>query len=89
MPTRLAEILKVAIGILLAVLLLVFVFRNVDWEEFWSKAQITDLSWVIYSILLSVVAYLARAYRWNILLEPLGFQELSTYRTTLAVYVTI
>lgn len=67
-------------------LILFLVFRNIDWASFWSKAQSTDLSWVILSIFLSLAAYWARAYRWNILLEPLGY-PLKTRRTMLAVLV--
>ena len=86
MPKRLFDILKVLVGIALSGFLLFLVFRNVAWEEFWLKAKVTDLSWVIASIILSVFAYAARAYRWNILLEPLGY-HLKTSRTTLAVLV--
>ncbi len=86
MPKRLLNVSKILVGVLLSVLLLYLVFRNTDWVAFWSKAASTDLSWVIYSILLSIIAYVTRAYRWNILLKPLGY-NLSTGRTTLAVLV--
>jgi len=86
MSKRLASLLKILIGIILSGVLLYLVFKNIDWSEFWAKAKVTDLSWVIYSILLSIIAYVARAYRWNILLEPLGYR-LKTSRTTLAVLV--
>ena len=78
--------LKVSISIALAVALLYLVFKNIDWIEFWNKAKEVDLTWVIASIVLSIVAYISRAYRWNILLEPLGYR-LKTSRTTLAVLV--
>jgi len=86
MPKGLGDFLKVFIGIVFSGILLYLVFRNIEWAEFWSKAKTTDLSWVFYSILLSLVAYVARAYRWNILLEPMGY-TLKTSRTTLAVLV--
>ncbi|MEO9869931.1 lysylphosphatidylglycerol synthase transmembrane domain-containing protein [Ekhidna sp.] len=80
------SILKVTISVGLASLLLYLVFRNIDWVDFWARAQSVDYSWVIVSIILSIVAYVARAYRWNILLEPLGY-NLKTSRTTLAVLI--
>lgn len=86
MNKNLISFLKVLISVGIAGLLLYLVFKNVDWNEFWDRAQSVDYRWVIASILLSVVAYLARAYRWNILLEPLGY-DLKTSRTTLAVLV--
>ena len=86
MPKSLIAILKVLISVGLAAFLLYLVFQNVEWEDFLQKAKSVDYSWVIVSILLSIVAYVARAYRWNILLEPLGY-ELKTLRTTLAVLI--
>ncbi|WP_424962167.1 lysylphosphatidylglycerol synthase transmembrane domain-containing protein [Ekhidna sp.] len=86
MSKNLIILLKTLISIGLAGLLLYLVFRNIEWTEFWRRAKTVDYTWVIASILLSIVAYVARAYRWNILLEPLGYQ-LKTSRTTLAVLV--
>ncbi|MEP0984829.1 lysylphosphatidylglycerol synthase transmembrane domain-containing protein [Ekhidna sp.] len=86
MSKNLLAFLKILISVGLAGLLLYLVFRNVDWIEFWNRAKSVDYSWVIASIFLSVVAYVARAYRWNILLEPLGY-NLNTSRTTLAVLI--
>lgn len=79
-------IFKVAISIILAVVILYFVFKNVNWIDFWKKAQDVDYQWIVYSILLSIFAYLLRAYRWNLLLEPMGF-KLKTGRTLLAVLI--
>jgi hypothetical protein len=86
MPTKLIAILKVVISVLLAVLLLYLVFKNIEWDAFFEKAKVVDYSWVYASIGLSVIAYWARAYRWNILLEPMGYR-LKTKRTMLAVLV--
>jgi glycosyltransferase 2 family protein len=86
MSKGIISFLKVTISIGVAGLLLYLVFRNVDWIDFWEQAKTVDYTWVIISILLSIVGYVARAYRWNILLEPLGY-NLKTSRTTLAVLI--
>lgn len=86
MSKSLLNILKVVISISIAIGLLYLVFRNIEWIEFWERAKSVDYTWVIVSIILSVVAYAARAYRWNILLQPLGY-ELKTSRTLLAVLI--
>lgn len=52
------------------------------WEDFKS----VNYNWVFLSITLSVMSHWARAWRWNMLLRPLGYQ-LKTYRTFLAVMV--
>ena len=86
MSKNLTLLLKVLISIGLAWLLLYLVFKDIQWAEFWERAKTVDYNWVFVSIVLSVIAYIARAYRWNILLEPLGY-KLKTSRTTLAVLV--
>lgn len=86
MSKGIISFLKVAISIGLAAVLLFLVFRNVEWVDFWEKSKTVDYTWVIVSIFLSIVAYSARAYRWNILLEPMGY-KLKTSRTTLAVLI--
>ena len=86
MSQKVVVFLKVFVGIALALTLLYIVFRNVEWAEFWERAKGADYSWVILSILLSFVSYASRAYRWNLLLEPLGY-NLKTSRTTLAVLI--
>lgn len=86
MSKQIFQLLKVVLSIGLAIVLLFFVFKNVSWAAFWNQAKSVDYTWVVLSILLSIVAYMARAYRWNILLEPLGYQ-LRTQRTTLAVLI--
>ena len=86
MSKRLLGVAKVLISILLAAFLLYLVFKNIDWVEFWEKAQTVELAWVYGSVSISLIAFFARAYRWNILLKPLGY-DLKTGRTTLAVLV--
>lgn len=86
MSKVLVNFLKILLSIGLAGVLLYLVFRNIEWAEFWERAKSVDYTWVIISILLSIIAYVARAYRWNILLEPLGY-NLKTSRTTLAVLI--
>ncbi len=86
MSKTILNFLKITISIGLAVLLLYLVFQNVEWVDFWERAKSVNYTWVLISILLSIVAYLARAYRWNILLEPLGY-DLKTSRTMLAVLI--
>jgi uncharacterized protein (TIRG00374 family) len=45
-----------------------------------------NLNWIYLSIALAMFSHLLRAWRWNMLLEPLGYQ-LKTSRTFLAVMV--
>ncbi len=46
-----------------------------------------NYSWVLLSVFLSLISHALRAYRWNILLAPVGYTSLSTYRTFKAVMI--
>lgn len=81
------SVLKYVLSLGLAGVLLYFAFRNIDFAEFVEKSKSVDYNWVILSIALSVAAYYARAYRWNLLIAPLGYSKLSIHRTTVAILV--
>ena len=78
------SILKYLIPLVLAIVLLFYAFKNVDLSEFIAKASEVNYMWVIASIALSLISHWLRAYRWNILLSPFGY-ELKSGRTFLAV----
>jgi uncharacterized membrane protein YbhN (UPF0104 family) len=63
-----------------------WVFRGIDFQEFMAKTGTVDLTWVLLSMGLSIIGNISRAYRWNILLNPLGYYP-STYRTSVAVFI--
>ncbi|MEQ9304584.1 MAG: lysylphosphatidylglycerol synthase transmembrane domain-containing protein, partial [Marinoscillum sp.] len=87
MLKKVVSVLKYLLSLGLAFLLLYFAFRNIDFTEFIEKSKQVNYTWVIISIVLSLVAYYARAYRWNILMRPLGHPDLSIHRTNLAILV--
>ncbi|MFZ9044830.1 MAG: lysylphosphatidylglycerol synthase transmembrane domain-containing protein [Cyclobacteriaceae bacterium] len=86
MRKLLYSVLRIGAPMVVAALLLWFAFANVDFDAFLEKSKETNYWWVGASILLSLGGYIARAYRWNLLLKPLGF-EVTTYKTTLSVLV--
>lgn len=81
------SVLKYVLSLALAIVLLYLAFRNIDFAEFIAKSREVDYSYVIISIGLSLLSYYARAYRWNILLKPLGYTHLNIHRTSLAILV--
>ena len=87
MVKKLISVIKYVLTLGLAGALLYFAFRNVDFEEFWAKTAEVDYTWVILSIVLSLLAYYSRSYRWNLLMKPLGYPNLNVHRTNLAVLV--
>tara|TARA_E500000331_G_scaffold342821_2_gene376902 strand:+ start:197 stop:1171 length:975 start_codon:yes stop_codon:yes gene_type:complete len=78
--------LKFSLPLLLGLVLLFYAFKNVQLDDLLSKLNLTRYGWVIGSMLLSLVAYVSRAYRWQLLLRAAD-QKVNTFRLTLAVYV--
>lgn len=86
MLKKLFNLFKILIPIALAVVLIYFAFKNVDFNEFWDNLSKVNFNWVIVSLAISVIPYVARAYRWNILISALGYQP-KLYPTTLAIVI--
>lgn len=80
------DILKYSTTLGIAALLLWYVYKDLSIESL--KRQFVNINyyWIGVSILLALVSHYLRAYRWNILLEPLGY-HLKARRTFIAVMV--
>lgn len=87
MAKKIINVLKYILPVGIAFILLYFAFKNVDFTEFWHKAQLVNYWWVLASICLSYLSYVLRSYRWNLLLKPLGYTHLTTNRTNVAVLI--
>ncbi len=54
--------------------LLWFAFRRVDLKSTIGEIKNANLFWLSLSILASLIAFVSRAIRWNLLIEPLGYK---------------
>ncbi|WP_373512066.1 lysylphosphatidylglycerol synthase transmembrane domain-containing protein [Persicitalea sp.] len=66
--------LKYTISLLLAGGLLWFVFKDIDLAAMWERLQAADWRWIALSCALLMMAHITRAWRWQMLLEPLGYR---------------
>lgn len=80
------KVLQYVISLTVAAGLLWFVFKDIDLNVLWKKIKQADYRWVGLSGVLALIAHWSRAYRWVLMLEPLGYKP-SVFRTTLAVLV--
>lgn len=71
MNKKAVNILKYGASFLVAVVLLYFAFRKVDWAEFWSAFKACRWEFVILSMLFGLLAFYLRALRWRELLLPI------------------
>ena len=78
--------LKYTFSLAIAALLFWYLYKDEDFNEMMGRFRTANLNWIYLSIALAMVSHLLRAWRWNMLLEPLGYQ-LKTSRTFLAVMV--
>jgi len=70
----LKNILTVLISIAIAGLFLWLALRGLDFEKIKSSLQKANYLWVAFASVFGVSAYIFRAVRWNLLLEPMGYK---------------
>jgi uncharacterized protein (TIRG00374 family) len=58
----------------LALLLLFFAFKGIDLKILWNNLVHARYGWVAVPLLFASLAYFSRAYRWSLLIEPLGYK---------------
>ncbi|MFL5729743.1 MAG: lysylphosphatidylglycerol synthase transmembrane domain-containing protein [Cytophagaceae bacterium] len=86
MSSILKTALKIIIPLIVTGLLLWYMSTIIDFSKVKSNLQTADYTWVAITIAISLGAHLSRAYRWNLLMEPLGYKP-SVGKTFLAVMV--
>src|SRR4029453_554305 len=71
-PRAAAARWRLVAGAVLAVALLALFFRGVDWSALSAALRSAHPGFLLGGVLLAVVTYLARAWRWGYLLSPLA-----------------
>lgn len=71
--------LTVLISIFLAILLIWWAMRGINFEETWASIQRANFWWILSSFILGVIAYALRSERWKLLLEPMGHKVSSAH----------
>ena len=71
MNKKVGNILKYGLSILLAVVLLYFAFRKVDWNDFWAALKACRWEFVLLSTFFGLCGFYLRALRWKEVLLPI------------------
>src|SRR5690606_3891487 len=66
--------------------LLWFVLKGIDLRILWETIQNADYKWVFLSAILALTAHWSRAYRWKLMIQPMGYNP-SGFRSTVAVLI--
>ena len=71
MSKKAANIIKYSLSAVLAVVLVWFAFKGVDWKAFWSGLQQTRWIYVALYFVVALLAIVFRVERWYALMRPL------------------
>ena len=71
MPKKAANIIKYTLSAVLAVVLVWFAFRGVDWKAFWEGLRQTRWVYVVLYFIVALLAIVFRVERWYALMRPL------------------
>ncbi len=74
MKKSLLNILKFLAFLSLGIVLLYFAFKGINFQQLVKAFESVNYSWVALSLLFAFIAYASRAYRWRLLIEPLGYK---------------
>ncbi len=80
------DILKYGVALGIAIALLWYVYRDLELTSIIAYFENINYWWLGLSIFIAITSHYVRAYRWNMMFEPLGYQ-LKTSRTFVAVMV--
>jgi uncharacterized protein (TIRG00374 family) len=75
--------------LVIGVLLLWLAFRKTNFEVLWAELKVAEYSWLLLSVLFGAFAYLSRARRWELLINPLGYKPkfLNTFYALMIGYL--
>lgn len=76
MKKNFASVLKLLFFLAIGIFFIWLFLRQLTPEqkrEIWESFITANYSWVILSILIGILSHIVRAYRWRILMEPLGY----------------
>ncbi len=71
------------------VILMYFAFKGINFGKMLEDLKSANYWWILLSLFFAFLAYLARAYRWNLLIEPLNHRPpfLSTLYSLMVGYL--
>ena len=80
------KVLKYLFPLVIGIALLRWVFKDVDLVATISDFKSANYFLVFLALLVSLLAHVSRAYRWNLMLEPLGYKP-ALLNTSVAVLI--
>lgn len=86
MPSWIKPALQYSISLALGGALMWYVFQDADFAAMYNDIRQANFSWIFLSFVFALISHAFRAYRWNLLMEPLHLKP-SLRNSFLAVMV--
>jgi uncharacterized membrane protein YbhN (UPF0104 family) len=86
MRTKFFTISKYIILLVITAFLLFLAFRGIDIRKLLKDIFQANMFWIALSAILSIIAFVSRAYRWKLLIEPMGYSP-TLKKTTYSLMV--
>lgn len=80
------SLFKYTLSLAIAAFLFWWVYRDFDFSELFHRFKEVNLNFILISVVLGLLSYYIRAYRWTLLLKPVGYR-LSIFRAFIALMV--
>ena len=80
------KLIQYILPLALAFWLLSYAYRGFQFKELGTQLQAAKFSWIALSMVISLASHVVRAYRWQLLLQTLGFKP-SLLKTFIALMV--
>ncbi len=74
MKRTILKILRSLLFLSIGILLLYFAFKGINLSELWADFINAKYGWILLAIFFATIAFVSRAYRWNLLIEPLNYK---------------
>ncbi|MDX5438684.1 MAG: flippase-like domain-containing protein [Pontibacter sp.] len=86
---KLLSFLKYALLLGISAFLMWYALKELDFQKMWAELRNTNYSWIGLSLLMGVMAYMSRAYRWHMQIKPTGHNPslVRTYRAMMVGYL--
>ena len=65
------KVLQYVLLLVIAILLIYYSFKDINWEEFWAGLAGCNWWWIILSMIVGGLEFLLRALRWNLILRQI------------------
>lgn len=79
------RILTILLPLIISVVIIYFLLRDINLAELWEILKNANWPILLFSLIFGVLGNTIRAYRWKLLIKPLGYAP-STLRLSLAIF---